>query len=403
MPKRNYRNILLVAAAVAAFGAAAQAQDVPAEILALHKSMLVLDTHTDTPTASLSRLGFDFTKRTTYADSRTQLDLPRMDEGGLDGGFFVIYTDPGPLTPEGYATGLVSALRQEMSIRRLVAEHPDKLELAFTADDAARIVGAGKKAVYQSMENSYPLGEDLEMLGLFHKLGVRMAGPTHSRNSQFADSATDKPRWNGLSPLGRQWVAEMNRLGMIIDVSHSSDLAIDQMLALSKAPLIASHHGAKAVWDHPRNLDDARLKKIAAAGGVIQVNSIFLGESSRGSDPFKAAAEDVDLNALDRAEQAKALADMKADYEKYGLLEKTDFDTFMNQVLYILKLVGADHVGIGPDWDGGGGVKGMEDVAALPKVTARLQAAGYSDADIQKVWSGNLLRVMRQVEQVAAK
>jgi membrane dipeptidase len=389
------------------FGLAGMAQAespaVPADVLALHQRMIVIDTHSDAPTQTLRRPGFDITQRHSYPHDQSQIDLPRMDEGGYDGGFFVVYTDPGPLTRDGYEKALAAAMREATAVRELAGKHPESFEFATTSADVVRIVQAGKKAVLMSMENSYPLGEDLRNLRAFHQLGLRMAGPVHSKNSQFADSATDKPQWHGLSPLGKRWVVEMNRLGIIIDISHSSDQAVDQMLALSKVPIIASHSGAKAMWDHPRNLDDARVKAVAAKGGVIQANSIFLGPDTRTGDVYALYSAETDLSELGPAEQDQALAAFRERFPVSGFKEKTDFDTFMNAVLYLLKLVGPDHVGIGPDWDGGGGVNGMEDISALPRITQRLKQAGYSDADIQKVWSGNLLRVMDQVQRAAAK
>lgn len=406
MTANTFRAALVAGAALIAGAAHAQspAPAVPADIMALHQSMLVLDTHSDSPSQVLRRPGFDITQRHSYERDNSQIDLPRMNDGGYDGGWFVVYTSSGPQTKEGYETALASAMRQAAAVRAVAAQHPQYFEFARTPADAQRIVAAGKKAIFMSMENSSPLGEDLKTLEAFQQLGLTMASPVHSRNNQFADSATDTPKWNGLSPLGKQWVAEMNRLGVLIDVSHSSDAAIDDMLALSKAPIIASHHGARAVWDHPRNTTDARLKAIAAKGGVIQVNSIYLGPSARPAPaPDAPRPPRVDLNQIGPAEQAAALESHAASFRQYGMSEKVDFDTFMNAVLYILKLVGPDHVGIGPDWDGGGGVKGMEDISYLPRITERLKKAGYSDADIQKVWSGNVLRALGQAQAMATK
>ena len=372
----------------------------PAERLA-HEQMLVLDTHLDTP-AVLERVGWNFADLHHYEWDLSQVDLPRMQAGGLDGGFFVIYTPQGALTPEGYAAARLHALRRATAIRELVAAHPDRLALATTAADAARIAAAGKRSVYQSIENSYPLGTDLSMLETFHGLGVRMAGPVHSRNNQFADSTTDKPRWNGLSPLGRQWVAEANRLGIVIDASHASDAAFDQLLALSRTPIILSHSGPKAMFDHPRNLDDARMRKLAATGGVMQVNSIFLVQHD--TSDARSAIEDRQARfaLLSAAEQRRLIADKAALDAKQPYTSAT-FDLFMASLLHAIKVMGVDHVGIGADWDGGGGVIGMEDVGALPRITAALRKAGYSDADIEKIWSGNVLRLLRQAEQAATK
>ena len=271
--------------------------------------------------------------------------------------------------------------------------------MATTPADARRIAASGKRIVFQSIENSYPLGEDLSLLRHFHDLGVRLAGPVHFRNNQFADSATDTPKWHGFSPLGKQWVAEMNRLGMVIDVSHASDDVFDQALALSKTPILASHSGPKAIFDHPRNLDDDRMRKLAAAGGVLQINSMYLVKSVRDPAQEKLGERQRRWWALSPAEQRALIA------EKATLPQPTggaDFELFMRSLLHALKVMGVDHVGIGADWDGGGGVRGMEDITALPKITARLRKEGYSDGDIAKIWGGNALRVLQAAEDWAA-
>ena len=360
---------------------------------------LMLDTHLDTP-VHFGRAGWDFTQRHTFPDDYSQVDVPRMDEGGLDGGFFVIYTPQGPLDAAGFAGARDWALMRAAHIRETVAAHPDKLALAFKAEDAGLIVAQGKKAVFQSMENSYPIGSDLTLLATFRRLGVRMAGPVHFKVNQLADSSTDKPRWHGFSPLGKKWVAEMNRLGMVIDGSHSSDDVFDQMLALSRTPIILSHSGCKAVHDHPRNLDDGRIAKLAAAGGVIQINSVYLikMEHSAEMEMLEDRMEVIDqLSADDQARlNAEHKAAMADDHRP-----RANFEQFMENILHALQVAGVDHVGIGADWDGGGGVIGMEDVADLPKVTAALKAAGYSDQDVEKIWSGNVLRVVKAAEDYA--
>ena len=364
-----------------------------------HEQMLVLDTHLDTP-AVLERADWDFGDWHHYGWDLSQVDLPRMQSGGLDGGFFVIYTPQGPLDPQGYADARDHALKRAMLIREMVAAHSDRLALATDAADAARIAAEGKRSVYQSIENSYPLGEDLAMLESFYRLGVRMAGPVHSRNNQFADSTTDEPRWNGLSPLGRQWVAEANRLGIVIDASHASDTAFDQMLALSKTPLILSHSGPRAVFDHRRNLDDARMRKLAAAGGVMQVNSIFLVQHDTSDERGAIEERQAAFATMSPEERRRLIAD-KAALDARRPYTSATFDMFMASLLHAIEVMGVDHVGIGADWDGGGGVIGMEDVADLPKITARLRAAGYGDSDIEKIWSGNLLRLLRAAEDHA--
>jgi membrane dipeptidase len=379
----------------------AQDDPTPADRLA-HQQMLVLDTHLDTPEL-FEHPGWRFDEWHDRDFDKSQIDLPRMEQGGLDGGFFVIYTPQGPLTPEGYAKARDAALTREMWIQRVVAANADKMELATTAEDALRIARAGKRIVFQSIENSYPLGTDLTLLQWYHDQGVRLAGPVHFRNNQFADSATDKVRaWGGFSPLGKQWVAEMNRLGMVIDVSHASDDVFDQALALSKTPIIASHSGPKAIFDHPRNLDDARMRRLAKAGGVLQVNSVYLMDGDHDEARNRISDRQDHWGELSPAEQRKLIAD-KARADAANPYAGPDFELFMKSLLHCIAVMGVDHVGIGADWDGGGGVRGMEDITALPKITARLRREGFSDANIEKIWSGNVLRVLSQAEDWASK
>jgi len=373
----------------------------PVDAAALHEKMLVLDTHLDTP-ANFGRPGWDITQRHTMADDMTQVDLPRMKQGGLDGGFWVIYTAQGPLDAKGFADAKAFALKRSDEIAAIVAKNPDTMALATTADDAAKIAATGKVIVYQSIENSYPLGNDLSLLGEFYRRGVRMAGPVHSADNQFADSTTGKARWGGLSPLGKQWVAEMNRLGMVIDGSHSSDAALDQMLALSKTPIILSHSGPKAANDHPRNLDDGRIKALAAKGGVVQINSIFLAPLNSTPEREALEARKEKIGTMTPEEQRKLAADFAA-LDAKAPNQDASFEMFMASMLHVLKLVGPDHVGLGADWDGGGGVKGMEDVSLLPKITARLLKEGYSETDIAKIMSGNTLRLLRAAEAAKGK
>ncbi len=388
--------ITLAGPAALAGGAAPSAEE-----RALHERVLALDTHLDTP-MHFGRAGWDIAERHSFRTDLSQLDLPRMVEGGLDGGFWVIYTPQGPLTAQGYAAARDAALLRAMNIRQTVAAHAEHMELAHTAADAARIAAAGRRVVYQSMENSYPIGEDLSLLATFQRLGVRMAGPVHSRNNQLADSCCEIPRWHGLSLLGRQWVEEMNRLGMVIDASHGSERTFDQLLALSQAPIVLSHSGSKSIFDHPRNLDDDRIRALAARGGVIQVNSVFLVAPD--TDPaVRGIYERIfRMEAMSPAEQAAVIADAAHMPLPPGS-PAASFDLFMKGLLHVIEVAGVDHVGLGADWDGGGGVPGLEDVADLPKVTAALSRAGYSESDIAKIWSGNVLRVLAEVEAVSAR
>jgi membrane dipeptidase len=373
---------------------------------ALHKSLICLDTHLDTP-ASLARPGWDMMQRHARDADFTQVDYPRMVEGGLDGGFFAIYMPQGPLTPEGMQAARDAALMRAMEIRELVAAHPDKFELAFTADDAARIAAKKKIIVYQSIENSYPLGEDITLLRSFYRLGVRMVGFIHFKNNQFGDSATDKPQWNGLSPKGRELAALAGDLGMVLDASHASDLVFDQILELSRAPIILSHSGCRAVYDHPRNIDDARIKKLAAAGGTIQINSYnaYLidvppnPERDKARGPLMQKLRNLEgLTSAQRAATMREVAQgIKALDTRYPEPRAT-FETYMSHVTHALDLVGPEHVGIGCDWDGGGGVAGMEDVTSLPKITERLVKLGYTESQLVGFWGGNALRVLKAAQ-----
>ncbi len=390
----------LLGLALAIPASAAEEQVSTADRL-LHERILTLDTHLDTPTR-FERPGWRFDRWHNYDWDGSQVDLPRMERGGLDGGFFVIYTAQGPLTPQAYAQVRDQALMRAVAIQRVVVENEDKLALATTAADAERLHREGKRIVYQSIENSYPLGTDLSLLTTFHRLGVRMASPVHNGTNQFADSARGDPVHRGLSPLGRQWVAEMNRLGMVVDGSHASDQAIDQMIQLSKTPLVLSHHGPDALLESPRNIPDALMRKLARSGGVMQMNTLFLVNTQGAGDSDDIEARQGRWEVLTPAERRKLLAD-KAALDRTAPFPRANLDLFMRSLLHAVKVMGVDHVGIGADWDGGGGLSDMKDIEGLAAITARLRAAGFSEGDIAKIWSGNTLRLLRAAETAAAK
>ncbi|MGH6828601.1 MAG: dipeptidase [Rhizomicrobium sp.] len=388
------------AAAIAMAPGLARAAPTASDADILHHRLICLDTHLDMP-ANLARPGWNVMERHSVDEDFTQVDYPRMVEGGLKGGFFAIYTPQAPLTPEGMSAMRDAAFLRAAEIREMVAANPAHFELAFLAEDAPRIAAEKKIIVFQSIENSGILGNDVTLLSSFHKLGVRMAGPVHFLVNQFADSATDKKHWGGLSPLGRQFVQEANDLGVVLDASHASDDVFDQMLEMSRAPIICSHSGCRAVHDHPRNLDDARIKKLAAVGGSIQMNTVYLVDEP--SNPERQKAESAAMSKVEHLEgltpaQATAQirqagAEMKEINRKYPAPRAT-FDMYMKNILHALDLVGPDHVGVGCDWDGGGGVAGMDDVAAIPKITERLVKLGYTQAQLANFWGGNALRIL---------
>ena len=379
---------------------------VSAEAWAIHNRILTLDTHLDTPAFFDTVRGYDIMERHDVDRDGTQVDYPRMVEGGLDGGFWVIYMAQGPLTLEGYREIRDTALIRAVSIHKMVAAHPDKFELALTSSDAARIHAAGKKIVYIAMENSYELGEDLSLLDTFYKLGVRMAGPVHNGTNQLADSTNPGElgmKWGGLSPLGREYVKRANALGIVLDGSHASDAAIDQMIELSATPIILSHHGADALNEHPRNAPDALLKKLAAKGGVIHMNALGafikpLPQSKERTDALTALRNKWGNPNLLEAGRYEQYLDESNAIDRRFPENRATFEDYMSQVLYTIKLVGVDHVGFGADWDGGGGLDGFRDVTALPKITERLLREGYTEADLAKMWGGNVIRLLKAAE-----
>ncbi|SNT02039.1 dipeptidase [Sphingopyxis indica] len=364
----------------------------PASAEPLHSRLLTLDTHLDSP-MNFSRAGWSFADRHELATDLSQLDIPRMKDGNLDGGFFAIYTDQGPLTAKGYADALAHARKRSDEIDRMIVDNSDVIGAARTAGDARRLNREGKLIAFKSMENSYPLGEDLSLLKEFYDKGVRLAGPVHGLNNQFADSATDTPKWNGLSPFGKQWVAEMNRLGIVIDASHSSDATFDQLLELSKYPILLSHSSLRSAHDHPRNLDEGRLKKLAEKGGAMCISTIYMSEMNMSPERARLFGEYERIGELSPAEQADLVRRWR-ELDKTEQMWAADFEDYMKMVLRAIKVGGVDHICFGADWDGGGGLKGIEDISALSKVTERLKQAGYSDADLEKMWSGNILRVL---------
>ena len=370
-----------------------------------HDDFLVLDSHLDTPLV-LDRAGFDITRRHDWQKDYAQVDLPRMREGGLDGGFWVIYTAQGALTKRGYAKALAHARHRNQVIDEMLSGQSADFELATRAADAPRIAKAGKRVVYKSIENAYPLGENIDLMDEFYSAGVRMVGLVHSKNNQFADSATDLKgqKWGGLSPLGRQLIRRANRLGMIVDMSHAHDDALAQAIELSATPIILSHSGAAFLHKHPRNVPDNLLKKLARSGGVIQINSLsaYLRDSRENPNrlPEFLAIYRKYQNAPGgmRENHAAFIAERRALDAKYPP-DYAEFSDVMAHIFHTLEVMGADHVGIGLDWDGGGGVNGLQDVSNLPKITAALRDKSVSSETIAKIWSGNMLRLLRQAEE----
>lgn len=376
------------------------ANETTSEPHVMHERLLTLDTHLDTP-VHFSRNGWSMADRHDYATDVSQVDIPRMEEGGLDGGFFVIFTPQGELTADGYAAAREAALVRQQDILAMAAANTHQIELAYRADDAERITAEGKRFAYQSIENSYPLGEDISLLETFYDNGVRMAGPVHSADNQFADSATGNGRWGGLSPAGRELIVEMNRLGIVVDGSHSSDEAFDDLIELSATPIVLSHSGPRSLNSHMRNLGDDRIRRLAEAGGAICVNSIFLSDRSSNEERDALGERLDELSAMSPEEQRAITLELR-ELDARAPREASTFEMFMTSLLHLIEVAGVDHVCFGADWDGGGGVEDMRDITALPMISARLLDAGYSEEDLNKMWSGNVLRLLRTAEAHSA-
>jgi membrane dipeptidase len=375
---------------------------VSAKARALHERVLTLDTHLDT-TAKMDDPKWNVMDRHPVSDS--QVDFPRMLEGGLDGGFWVIYTGQQGRTPADYRVARDNGLKRLINIHRMIAANP-QFELALTAADARRIAAAGKSVAFISMENASPLTPDpVSLLRFYHSQGLRMLSLVHTSNNEFADSANTPPEWQGMSPAGRELVIEANRLGIVIDQSHASDAVFDQMIELSRAPIILSHSGAADVYDHPRNIDDARLKKLAEKGGVIQMNALGAYLMDTGETPavraeLRAAVAPF-ASMPTGAARDNAVAAARAEVFRRNNAREATLDDYLRHVDHVLKLIGPDHVGFGADWDGGGGVIGLEDITSLPKITQWLMDKGYSEQQIANIWSGNVLRVVEEAQRVA--
>ena len=399
---------ILTLAILLATSSSTLAAKVPAAVTAAHSNAIVLDTHYDTP-ALFHQPGWDILDRHDYKIDGSQVDLPRMIEGGVDGGFFAIFTPQGARGPVGNAKARDFGLVRATEIHEMVAKHGAQFAIALKADDVAIIMAAKKRFVFLSMENGAPVAGDISLMSAFYALGVRMMGPVHFQNNDLADSATDKVEWGGLSPSGKAFVAEANRLGIVLDASHASDLVLDQMLALSKAPIILSHSGVRAIYNHPRNVDDDRLRALAAHGGVIQINAF----SNYMVDVPKIAERDAAMAALFKSlgltssdmspTQRKAFIAGRKVIDAGWPVPRANLDDYMKHMLHAIEVAGIDHVGVSGDFDGGGGIDGLDSVADYPKVTARLMAAGYTKDDVAKVWGGNALRVLRAVEAAKGK
>lgn len=373
------------------------------KISRFHQRMLTLDTHADAP-IMMQKAGFDIGVAHDTKRDNSQIDFPRMKAGGMDAMFFAVYLAQGPRTPEGHAEAKRNALNQFGLIHDALKKYPDMAELATSPADAHRIEKAGKRAIFIGMENGYPIGEDLSLVKTYYDLGCRYVTLSHFANNAICDSSTDPdgPIHNGLSAFGRQVVAEMNRLGIMIDVSHTSDKTFYDVLSLTKSPVIASHSNCRALCDFPRNMTDEMIRAIAKNGGVVQVN--FVSDYLRKpSEAHRQALTKIRMAGVGRVATPEQTARQQARTDSVKQVyraERASLADIVNHIDHIVQVAGIDHIGIGSDFDGGGGVDGLEDVSEIENLTAELRKRGYAKKDIAKIWSGNLLRVLSKQQPV---
>ena len=393
----------------------------------IHQQAITIDTHNDFSVAN-------FTPERNYTQRlNTQVNLPKMEEGGLDVSWLIVYTGQGPLTAEGYARAYEQADAKFKAIHWLCKEGaPDKIELALTPADVHRIIRSGKKVAMIGVENGYPVGMDINRVKEFADRGARYMSLAHNGHSQLADSNTGEldSVWlhGGLSPLGRQVIAEMNKWGIMVDLSHPAKTSNIQAIQLSKAPVIASHSSARALNNVPRNLDDEVLMMIKEKRGVVQTVAFKTYVNNAKANAYAAASNKI-LQALARQEgfeilNRQALSQLSPEArDKYNqqysaLTQKAnerikaevnpttppvDVADFVDHIDYLVKKIGINHVGISSDFDGGGGVEGWNDASETFNVTLELVRRGYTKKQINKLWGLNLLRVLGEVQAVAKK
>lgn len=390
----------------------------------IHEKVITIDTHNDINVDN-------FTKEKNYTQNLdTQVNLPKMEAGGLDVSWLIVYTGQEELNAAGYKKAYDNAMSKFEAIHKLTEEiAPDKIGLATTSKEVRDLVAQGKKVAMIGVENGYPIGTDIKNVKKFYDLGARYMSLSHNGHSQLCDSNTGEEdnNWlhNGLSPLGKEVVKEMNRLGMMIDVSHPSKESMRQMIALSKAPLIASHSSARALCGHSRNLDDEQLQWLKDNGGVVQTVAFTSYLNTEKHNAYEAAVnkvyaevgEKIGFKLLERDEvramEPKAREEYINQYRRVQKLSQPKIQKlkekvppvavtdFVDHIDYLVKKIGIDHVGISSDFDGGGGIEGWSDASETFNITLELVKRGYTEEEIAKLWGENLLRVLDEVQQVA--
>ena len=374
----------------------------------IHEKCLTVDTHCDTPMLMVKP---GFSVRDEHKAPQSRVDLPRMKKGGLDAMFFAVFTGQKPRTDENYQKTYALANQMLDSIHAMLKKDSDLATLALKAEDLVKIEKTGKRAIYIGMENGFPLAKDISRVEEFYKRGVRYITLCHSFHNDICDSSSDgKPaEHNGVSDFGKQVISEMNRLGMMVDVSHASDKSFFDAIELSKAPIIASHSSVRAIAQHNRNMTDEMIKKLADKGGVIQI--CLLDEYVKNPDTttvnYKRIKQirKIYANDLDKMTEAQKDAMFK-EWDELKAWKQKDMPgvkDLCDHIDHVKNLVGVDYVGIGSDFDGGGGLMDCGDVSQFPNITKELLRRGYTEKEIKKIWGGNLLRVFKEVEKTAEK
>ena len=397
-----------IAAFIILFGCKNATQVSEEKVKEIHEKALTVDTHCDTP-MNLLYSGFDIGVRNEAPKNR--VDFPRMKEGGLDAIFFAAFTGQKPRTPENTQIAYERAHLMIDSTYSVCKKYSNMAEVAVTANDASRIEKEGKRAIYIGMENGFPIGTDLARVKEFYDRGVRYITLCHSFNNDICDSSTDGkgPEHNGLSEFGKQVVNEMNQLGMMIDVSHISDKSFFDVVSLSKAPVIASHSSVREIAHHNRNMTDEMIKKLAENKGVIQICLLdqYVKDPDTTAISFQ-LMEEIREKYYSKweelSEEEKNAVRKKRDeiYEKYPRKIPTIAD-YVDHIDHVKNLVGIDYVGLGSDFDGGGGLEDCVDVSQFPNITREMLKRGYTEKEIEKVWGGNFFRVFKEVEELSSK
>jgi membrane dipeptidase len=367
----------------------------------LHDRAIVVDTHDDTT----QRLVFDKTFDIAARNKNGNIDVPRMKDGGLDALFFSIWVPSDVTGPPA----VKRALDQIDAVHEAARLHPGELLLATTAADVRRAAAEHKIAALMGMEGGHMIDDDMRLLRNYAALGVRYMTLTHFKNNNWADSSTDKPAHNGLTAFGKGVVREMNRLGVMVDISHVADKTFYDALAITTAPVIASHSSCRAIANHPRNMTDDMLRALAKNGGVVMINyhAGFLSEEFRVASEKRSGSIVESMSAMSKRcggnEACTTMESERIDHEAMakGELPKVTWDKIVEHIDHAVKVAGADHVGLGSDFDGATMPLGMEDASKLPKITEALLTRGYAEKDVEKILGGNILRVMEQVERAA--